>query len=167
MKKTLRDKLDTTASKYARAEAAEDAKVKEAYIAGAKWWNLNSRKELKDYEKKIKKALKDRNGKVNSWEELQIEKTARLWLMRDRVADELDMERSFIRMGTGSTKQPTENLDPRLALLEKFDRTLTADLTAIGLNYNTTPTKVRESTRKEEDEMANYPLSEYFRNNKQ
>jgi hypothetical protein len=42
--------------------------------------------------------------------------------------------------------------------LEKFDRTLTADLTAIGLNYNATPSKIKEDTKRgvsENDTLTN------------
>jgi len=157
MKKTLRDQLDTAAKKYAKKEAAGDERVAEAYVYGAKWWNRNARKPVEEYEKDMTAALLDRNGEVSPWEKLQIKKTARLWYNRDRLADELDMEDSFMRFGQGSTKQMTETVDPRLTLLEKFDRTLTADLTAIGLNYNSTPSKIKENTKKgisDDDPMA-------------
>ena len=49
-----------------------------------------------------------------------------------------------MRFGTGSTKQMTETIDPRLTSLEKLERTLTADLTALGLNYNSTVSKMKE-----------------------
>ncbi|MBR3331131.1 MAG: hypothetical protein IKG25_07935, partial [Mogibacterium sp.] len=98
----------------------------------------------KDYEKRIRKAIFERRKTVDSWLDLQIEKTARLWQMCDRLAAELDEERSFMRFGTGSTKQMTETIDPRLTSLEKLERTLTADLTALGLNYNSTVSKMKE-----------------------
>jgi hypothetical protein len=101
-------------------------------------------KPVKDYEKRIRKAIYERRKTVDSWLDLQIEKTARLWQMRDRLAAELDEERSFMRFGTGSTKQMTETIDPRLTSLEKLERTLTADLTALGLNYNSTVSKMKE-----------------------
>ena len=49
-----------------------------------------------------------------------------------------------MRFGQGSTKQMTETIDPRLTSLEKLERTLTADLTALGLNYNSTVSKMKE-----------------------
>ena len=38
----------------------------------------------------------------------------------------------------------TETINPRLTSLEKLERTLTADLTALGLNYNSTVSKMKE-----------------------
>jgi hypothetical protein len=49
-----------------------------------------------------------------------------------------------MRFGQGSTKQMTETIDPRLTSLEKLERTLTADLTVLGLNYNSTVSKMKE-----------------------
>jgi hypothetical protein len=48
----------------------------------------------------------------------------------------------------GSTKQYTENLDPRLSILEKYERTLDACLTSIGLTYNATPSKIKDDKKK-------------------
>jgi hypothetical protein len=143
MKKAIREQLDIDARKYVRQENG-DERMTEAILWGAAWWNRHMLKPVKDYEKRIRKAIYERRKTVDSWLDLQIEKTARLWQMRDRLAAELDEERSFMRFGTGSTKQMTETIDPRLTSLEKLERTLTADLTALGLNYNSTVSKMKE-----------------------
>ena len=143
MKKAIREQLDIDARKYVRQENG-DERMTEAILWGATWWNRHMLKSVKDYEKCIRKAIYERRKTVDSWLDLQIEKTARLWQMRDRLAAELDEERSFMRFGTGSTKQMTETIDPRLTSLEKLERTLTADLTALGLNYNSTVSKMKE-----------------------
>ena len=143
MKKAIREQLDIDARKYVRLENG-DERMTEAILWGATWWNRHMLKSVKDYEKRIRKAIYERRKTVDSWLDLQIEKTARLWQMRDRLAAELDEERSFMRFGTGSTKQMTETIDPRLTSLEKLERTLTADLTALGLNYNSTVSKMKE-----------------------
>ena len=143
MKKAIREQLDIDARKYVRQENG-DERMTEAILWGATWWNRRMLKSVKDYEKRIRKAIYERRKTVDSWLDLQIEKTARLWQMRDRLAAELDEERSFMRFGTGSTKQMTETIDPRLTSLEKLERTLTADLTALGLNYNSTVSKMKE-----------------------
>ena len=143
MKKAIREQLDIDARKYVRQENG-DERMTEAILWGAAWWNRHMLKPVKDYEKRIRKAIFERRKTVDSWLDLQIEKTARLWQMRDRLAAELDEERSFMRFGTGSTKQMTETIDPRLTSLEKLERTLTADLTALGLNYNSTVSKMKE-----------------------
>ena len=143
MKKAIREQLDIDARKYVRQENG-DERMTEAILWGATWWNRHMLKPVKDYEKRIRKAIYERRKTVDSWLDLQIEKTARLWQMRDRLAAELDEERSFMRFGTGSTKQMTETIDPRLTSLEKLERTLTTDLTALGLNYNSTVSKMKE-----------------------
>ena len=143
MKKAIREQLDIDARKYVRQENG-DERMTDAILWGATWWNRHMLKSVKDYEKRIRKAIYERRKTVDSWLDLQIEKTARLWQMRDRLAAELDEERSFMRFGTGSTKQMTETIDPRLTSLEKLERTLTADLTALGLNYNSTVSKMKE-----------------------
>ena len=143
MKKAIREQLDIDARKYVRQENG-DQRMTDAILWGATWWNRHMLKPVKDYEKRIRKAIYERRKTVDSWLDLQIEKTARLWQMRDRLAAELDEERSFMRFGTGSTKQMTETIDPRLTSLEKLERTLTADLTALGLNYNSTVSKMKE-----------------------
>ena len=143
MKKAIREQLDIDARKYVRQENG-DERMTEAILWGATWWNRHMLKSVKDYEKRIRKAIYERRKTVDSWLDLQIEKTARLWQMRDRLAAELDEERTFMRYGTGSTKQMTETIDPRLTSLEKLERTLTADLTALGLNYNSTVSKMKE-----------------------
>ena len=143
MKKAIREQLDIDARKYVRQENG-DERMTDAILWGATWWNRHMLKPVKDYEKRIRKAIYERRKTVDSWLDLQIEKTARLWQMRDRLAAELDEERSFMRFGTGSTKQMTETIDPRLTSLEKLERTLTADFTALGLNYNSTVSKMKE-----------------------
>ena len=143
MKKAIREQLDIDARKYVRQENG-DQRIFDAILWGAQWWNRHMLKPVKDYEKRIRKAIYERRKTVDSWLDLQIEKTARLWQMRDRLAAELDEERSFMRFGQGSTKQMTETIDPRLTSLEKLERTLTADLTALGLNYNSTVSKMKE-----------------------
>lgn len=130
----LKMQLNAQAKKYAKKEAAGDPRVEQAYIEGGKCWNRIAAKALQDYEQDMHDALIEMNGKVTPWERLQIRKTARLWYNRDRLADEIDMEERLMRVGIGSTNQMTEKLDQRLVLLEKMDRTLTADLAAIGLN---------------------------------
>lgn len=158
MKKAIREQLDIDARKYVKQENG-DQRMTDAILWGAAWWNRHMLKPVKDYEKRIRKAIYDRRKKVDSWLDLQIEKTARLWQMRDRLAAELDEERSFMRIGQGSTMQITENIDPRLTSLEKLERTLTADLTALGLNYNSTVSKMKEDAASgvdaEKDGLAN------------
>lgn len=162
MKKTEKQQLDDFAKKYAAKEAQGDSRVENAIKAGVKEWMKISQKSLNEYAKKIKKAVTQRRKKVEPWLELQIMKTARLWKMRDRLAAELDMEQNLLMMGVGSTKQITKVIDPRLTSLEKIERTLTADLTALGLNYNSTVSKMKEDAGDGVDE--NDPMVNYYKN---
>jgi len=148
MKKTIREQLEVAAKKYAKQEAAADETVRGAVIYGAKWWQRNGAKNLKEYEHDLTKAHEEVIGPVTFAIKIQIRKVARLWEKVDRLHDELDMEDRFMRFGMGSMKQNTENIDPRLSVLEKYERTLDAVLTSIGLTYNTSPQKVREDKKK-------------------
>ena len=152
MKKTIREQLDVAARKYARQEAAGDERVEEAVVFGAKWWQRNGARNLREYEKELTQAHEEVIGPVTYAIKIQIRRVARIWEKVDRLHDELDMTDSFIRMGMGSMKQNTENVDGRLTSLEKWERTLEAALTSIGLTYNTTPSKVKEEKRKGMDE---------------
>lgn len=148
MKKTIREQLDTAAKKYAKQEAAGDKQVEDAYIDGAKWWQRNAAKQLKEYERDLTKAHEEIIGTVTFAIKIQIRRVARIWEKVDRLHDELDMEDKFMRFSEGSMRQMTENIDQRLASLEKWERTLEAALTSIGLTYNTTPSKVKDDKKK-------------------
>lgn len=159
MNKSQKQQIEDFAKKYAKTKAPGVAGIEDAIVEGAKEWAKISQKSIKDYAKKITKAVEQRRKKVEPWLELQINKTARLWMMRDRLAAELDMEKSLLILSQGSTKQLMKNIDPRLTSLEKLERTLTSDLTALGLNYNSTVSKMKEDAGDgvdENDPMANY-----------
>lgn len=143
----MREQLNIAAKKYATQEAAGDERVSDAVIFGAKWWQRNGAKSLKEYEKELTKAHEEIIGKVSFAIQIQIRKVARLWEKVDRLHDELDMVDTFMRLGQGSVKQTVENIDPRLSVLEKFERTLDASLTSLGLTYNATPSKVRDNKK--------------------
>lgn len=151
--KSLRKKLDAEAKKYAKRVAAGDKKIAEAVIYGAEWWNTASLAPIDAYEKELTEAYLAKYGQQDPGIRLQIKKTARLWQMRDRLAAELDMENSFMRMAQGSMKQMKFEIDQRLLLLEKFDRSLTTDLTAIGLNFNASSQAPKQTNEDEEDAM--------------
>lgn len=151
MKKTIREQLDTAARKYARDNAAGSETVEEAYIYGAKWWQRNAAKTLKDYERDLTKAHEEVIGPVTFAIKIMIRRVARLWEKVDRLHDELDMLDSFMGWAEGSMRQMKQEIDPRLASLEKYERTLEAAFTSIGLTYNATPSKIREDKRRGAD----------------
>lgn len=160
--RTLIKKLEAEAKKYAKKNAAGDSNIMEAVVYGARWWSQASIQEIEEYEKNLLDAYVAKHGSDDPGIRLYIKKTARLWQMRDRLAAELDMENSFLRMNQGSMKQMKYEVDGRLTLLEKFDRTLTADLTAIGLNF--TAQSGGGSSPKDDDESD--AMLEFYKNAK-
>ena len=155
-KKSLRKKLETEAKKYAKKVAAGDKKIAEAVVYGAEWWNTQSVAPVASYEKELTDAYIAKYKTQDPGIRLQIKKTARLWQMRDRLAAELDLENSLMRMAQGSMKQMKFEIDQRLLLLEKFDRSLTIDLTAIGLNFNASNAAPQPPKDDEDDAMINF-----------
>lgn len=155
MKKTLRDQLNTAAKKYAAGNDGGNEQTENAYIEGAKWWMRNAAKTLVQYEKDLNEAVAARFGRVEPWLRLQISKTARLWHTRDRIAAELDMADTMQVWGQGSTKQVTVTFDQRAIELRKYDESLTKDLTALGLNFNTMSNKISDDPRQQQDGLKN------------
>jgi len=51
-------------------------------------------------------------------------------------------------MGQGSMMQMKEDLDQRLSILEKWERTLQSSITSIGLTYDATPSKIKDDKKK-------------------
>ena len=66
---------------------------------------------------------------------------------------------SLITLVPGSMGQMKNEVSPLLPYYDKMQRTLMLQFEAIGLNYKTTPSKVKESMKQgvdEEDPMAAY-----------
>lgn len=150
--RTLKEQLNTAAKKYSKQEAAGSQLVEDAFVFGAKWWQRNAAKSLKEYERELTQAHEEVIGTVTMAVKIQIHDLARLSSVIDRLYDELDMADSFMRFGQGSMKQNTESIDPRLATLAKLVAQRDAAMTSLGLTYNTTPSKVKEGKRKGMDE---------------
>lgn len=159
MKKTIKEQLEAAAKKYAKDNAAGDALVSDSYIEGAKWWSRNSAKPIAQYEKELKKAHEEVVGPTNYGIMEQIRNCAILMEHRDRLREELAMQDSYMRWEQGSTKQMSQVFDQRAAELRKVVGDITDELTALGLNYNATPSKIREDKKRgvdaEKDGLAN------------
>lgn len=152
-KKSLKKQLEAEAKKYAKANAAGDKRVQEAVVYGGEWWCTHAGQSMAEYEDDLTKAYIEKYGDADLGIRLQIRKTSRLWHTRDRLAAELDNQDSFIRMAQGSMKQMKYEIDPRLLLLEKYERDLTNDLTAIGLNFTASNAKPNQPSDDEDDAM--------------
>jgi hypothetical protein len=80
-------------------------------------------------------------------------------VMLDKIQDELTGMASLITPVPGSMGQLKNEVSPLLPHYDKLQRTLLMQYEAIGLNYKTTPSKVKEDTKKgvdaEKDGLTN------------
>lgn len=76
----------------------------------------------------------------------------------DKVHDEL-LDTSLMQLVPGSMGQMKNEVSPLLPHYDKLQRTLLMQFEALGLNYSTTPSKVKEDTKKgvdtEKDGLSN------------
>ena len=112
------------------------------------------------YELELRKMIKSRTGAdMEPWLLPQVRATAANMVMLDKVQEELLDTEELVKLMPGSMAQMKREVSPLLPYYDKMQRTLMLQFEAIGLNYKTTPSKVKEDTKKgvdEEDPMANY-----------
>ena len=117
-------------------------------------------KTVKPYEAELRRMIKARTGAdCEPWLTPQIRTTAMNMVMLDKIQDELlDMD-SLITPVPGSMGQLKNEVSPLLPHYDKTQRTLLMQFEALGLNYSTTPSKVKEDTKKgvdtEKDGLSN------------
>lgn len=105
------------------------------------------------YELELRKMIKARTGAdCEVWLTPQIRSTAMNMVMLDKVQDELEDTVKLVLPSAGSMGQNKNDLNPLLAPYDKMQRTLLMQFEALGLNYSTTPSKVKEDTKKGMDE---------------
>ena len=80
--------------------------------------------------------------------------------MLDKIQDELvNSPKKLADFNDGSTGQMKFEAHPLLPHYDKLQRTLLMQFEALGLNYSTTPSKVKEDTKKgvdtEKDGLSN------------
>lgn len=114
-------------------------------------------KTIHGYELELRRMIKARTGKeCEVWLRPQIHTTALNMELIEKVHTEL-MEGNIVTMTAGSMGQAKSEVSPLLPYYDKLNRTLLAQLEALGLNYNTTPRKVTENTKQggsEQDKLA-------------
>lgn len=126
---------------------------------------MAKKKTASSYITELKKMIKERTAKdMEPWLLPQVRATAANEVMIDKVQDELESQSSLVTLITGSQGQQKNEVNPLLPYYDKMQRTLMLQFEAIGLNYKTTPSKVKEDTKKGVDE--NDPMAEYYMNNK-
>ena len=112
------------------------------------------------YELELRKMIKSRTGAdCEAWLTPQIRATAMNMVMLDKIQDELTDMNSLITPVPGSMGQLKNEVSPLLPHYDKTQRTLLMQFEALGLNYSTTPSKVKEDTKRgvdaEKDGLAN------------
>ena len=104
--------------------------------------------------------IKSRTGAdMEAWLLPQVRATASNMVMLDKVQAELEATDSLVTLVSGSMAQMKNEVSPLLPYYDKMQRTLMLQFEAIGLNYKTTPSKVKEDTKKgvdtEKDGLSN------------
>lgn len=120
---------------------------------------MAKKKTAQGYEKELRDMIETRTGaECEAWLTPQIRTTAMNEVMLDKVHDEL-LDTSLIQLVPGSMGQMKNEVSPLLPHYDKLQRTLLMQFEALGLNYSTTPSKVKEDTKKgvdtEKDGLSN------------
>lgn len=101
------------------------------------------------YELELRKMIKSRTGAdMELWLLPQVRATASNMVMLDKVQRELEKADDLVTLVPGSQGQMKSEVSPLLPHYDKMQRTLLMQLEALGLNYSTTPSKVKEDTKK-------------------
>ena len=115
------------------------------------------------YELELRKMIKSRTGAdMEMWLIPQVRATASNMVMIDKVQDELERANDLVTIMPGSQGQMKSEVSPLLPHYDKMQRTLLMQLEALGLNYSTTPSKVKEDTKKGVDETD--PMAKFYKN---
>lgn len=104
------------------------------------------------YELELRKMIKSRTGAdMEAWLLPQVRTTAANMVMLDKIQQELEESSSFVTLLPGSMAQMKNEVNPLLPYYDKMQRTLLMQFEALGLNYKTAPSKVKEDTRRGTD----------------
>ena len=111
---------------------------------------MEKQKTAHAYELELRKMIEARTGaKMEMWLMPQVRATAMNQVMLEQIQDELcNGTRKLADWGDGSTGQKKFDAHPLLHHYDKLQRTLLMQFEALGLNYSTTPSKVKEDTKK-------------------
>lgn len=104
---------------------------------------------IEEYSKELRELVKERTSKdCEPWLFPQIEAAAINRALLMKVASELLSLDTLMQESRGYNDQTKFDAHPLLTHLDKLQRTLLMQYEALGLNYKTTPSKVKEDTRK-------------------
>lgn len=113
------------------------------------------------YELELRKMVRARTGAdMEAWLMPQVRATAATMVVIDKIQRELLEQNSLVTASTGSMGQMKQEVSPLIPHYDKLQRTLLKQLESLGLNYSTTPSKVKEDTKKGIDETD--PMRVYY-----
>ncbi len=116
-------------------------------------------KQVKYYERILKKKVEQRTcSPFEEWLEPQLHAAAMCLQMLEKVHEEL-LDGKLTEVRQGSKEQWYNELNPLMPTYKELQRTLILHYEALGLNYKTTPSKIKEDTKKgfdESDPIVNF-----------
>ena len=92
----------------------------------------------------------------------QVTTCAQCWMMLNKVHKELMKEKNLISITTGSKQQQKEEVNSLLPYYLKLQAELRLQFQSLGLNWNATPSKINEPTKKGVDESD--PIAKFYAN---
>lgn len=122
---------------------------------------MGKQKSLHGYELELRRMIKSRTGAdCEVWLYPQVRATAANMVLLDKMLEELAGVDSLVSSLAGCTGQQKEPVNPLVAAYDKAQRTLLMQLKSLGLNYNATPSKVKEDARRGVDESD--PMVKFY-----
>ena len=118
-------------------------------------------KSAKSYENELKRMIRERTkAECESWLMTQIRATAMNMVMLDKVQTELMKSDSLTSMAVGSMGQMKSEANPLMPHYKELQRTLTLQFEALGLNYKSNPSRIKEDAQKGVDERD--PMAQFY-----
>lgn len=116
-------------------------------------------KQVKYYERILKKKIEMRLKKpFDEWLEPQLHAAALCWQMLEKVQEEL-MDGKLVTEREGSKEQKYAEVNPLLATYKELQRTIIQHYEALGLNFKSTPSKIKEDVKQgidDDDPMKSF-----------
>ena len=101
------------------------------------------------YISELKRMIKQRTGaECEPWLIPQVRATAQTLVLLDKVTAEIEAADDLVQLVPGSQGQMKTEVNPLLPYFDKLQARLLLQYEALGLNYNTTPRKVTENTKR-------------------
>lgn len=114
------------------------------------------------YENRLIEMIEKRTGaEFDVFLTPQVQTCAQMWMMLNKVHRELMNKKSLTDIVEGSKGQMKEEVSPLLAYYLKTQAELRLQFQALGLNWNATPSKIVENTKKGVDESD--PMLEWIK----